>query len=283
MTTRKALDPTLVLSLGAGVQSSTMALMATKGVYDIPKPDFAVFADTQAEPQSVYDHLDWLEGELDFEVVRSSYGNLKENVMNATDFVEIPAFADKGGGNPLSLTQRQCTAHYKILVIERVVRERVLANTGRRQLNKNTPVIRMIGISTDEAHRMKDDKHGAFTNTYPLIDSGLSRTDCLLWFKAHYPDRTLPRSACTFCPFHSNDEWANLLRNEPDAFNEAVEVDEAIRYRSAAAIYPYYLHRSGKPLVELKEMFLSIKPDESGQLSLRNDNFGEECEGMCGV
>ena len=98
MTTRKALDPTLVLSLGAGVQSSTMALMATKGVYDIPKPDFAVFADTQAEPQSVYDHLDWLEGELDFEVVRSSYGNLKENVMNATDFVEIPAFADKGGG-----------------------------------------------------------------------------------------------------------------------------------------------------------------------------------------
>jgi len=43
-----------VLSLGAGVQSSTMALMAAKGEIT-PMPDCAIFADTQAEPQSVYD------------------------------------------------------------------------------------------------------------------------------------------------------------------------------------------------------------------------------------
>ena len=40
-----------VLSLGAGVQSSAMALMAAKGEIT-PMPDCAIFADTQAEPQS---------------------------------------------------------------------------------------------------------------------------------------------------------------------------------------------------------------------------------------
>ena len=105
----------------------------------------------------------------------------------------------------------------------------------------------------------------------------------MLWFNAHYPGRNLPRSACTFCPYRNDVEWGKLLRSEPKAFDEAVEVNEGIRRQSKEQAYSYYLHKSCKPLVELKEMFLSIKPDESGQLSLRNDNFGEECEGMCGV
>ena len=56
-----------VLNLGAGVQSSCLALMAAMGEVK-PMPDFAVFADTQAEPKSVYDWLDWLEKQLPFPV-----------------------------------------------------------------------------------------------------------------------------------------------------------------------------------------------------------------------
>lgn len=48
-----------VLSLGAGVQSTTMALMAAHGEIG-PMPDCAIFADTGWEPKSVYDHLEWL-------------------------------------------------------------------------------------------------------------------------------------------------------------------------------------------------------------------------------
>jgi hypothetical protein len=47
------------LSLGAGVQSSTLALMAAHGEIT-PMPVAAIFADTQAEPASVYRWLDWL-------------------------------------------------------------------------------------------------------------------------------------------------------------------------------------------------------------------------------
>ena len=50
------------LSLGAGVQSTVLALMAERGEYGLPKPDVAVFADTGWEPPSVYEHLDWLSG-----------------------------------------------------------------------------------------------------------------------------------------------------------------------------------------------------------------------------
>jgi hypothetical protein len=53
-----------VLSLGAGVQSTTVALMIEKG--EIPKVDCAIFADVKAEPQEVYKHLDWLKTELSY-------------------------------------------------------------------------------------------------------------------------------------------------------------------------------------------------------------------------
>ena len=65
------------LSLGAGVQSSTLALMYATGELT-PMPEAAIFADTQAEPQSVYDWLDWLETQLPYEVHRVSKGNLAD-------------------------------------------------------------------------------------------------------------------------------------------------------------------------------------------------------------
>ena len=45
-----------LISLGAGVQSSVMALMAARGELE-PKVDGAIFADTGAEPDDV---MDWL-------------------------------------------------------------------------------------------------------------------------------------------------------------------------------------------------------------------------------
>jgi hypothetical protein len=44
-----------LLSLGAGVQSTTLLLMSVYG--DLPKLDAAIFADTGWEPKRVYEHL----------------------------------------------------------------------------------------------------------------------------------------------------------------------------------------------------------------------------------
>jgi hypothetical protein len=79
-----------------------------------------------------------------------------------------------------------------------------------------------MGISTDEAHRMKDSRKPWIQNVYPLIDKGISREDCQEWLKRNsFPPA--PRSSCTFCPFHSDQEWMRLRAEEPKEFAGAVE------------------------------------------------------------
>tara|TARA_Y100000310_G_C20434133_1_gene692906 strand:+ start:47 stop:319 length:273 start_codon:yes stop_codon:yes gene_type:complete len=67
-----------IISLGAGVQSSTMALMAAKGEIT-PMPDGAIFADTQWEPNHVYKWLDFIEKNVPFPIYRVTAGNLTED------------------------------------------------------------------------------------------------------------------------------------------------------------------------------------------------------------
>ena len=62
------------LSLGAGVQSSTLALMIAHG--ELEPVDAAIFADTGWEPKKVYAWLDWLEKQLPFPVYRVTAGDL---------------------------------------------------------------------------------------------------------------------------------------------------------------------------------------------------------------
>lgn len=118
-----------IISLGAGVQSSTMALMASHGEIT-PMPDCAIFADTGAEPKRVYEWLDWLETQLPFPVYRVMHGEgLLANLMleikrsgKKDRFVSIPFFTDSHNGG---MVRRQCTKEYKITPIEKKVRELV--------------------------------------------------------------------------------------------------------------------------------------------------------------
>ena len=84
-------EPIHILSLGAGVQSSCLALMAAKGEVG-PMPVAAVFADTQAEPASVYKWLDWLETQLPFPVYRVTAGSLTKESLRV--------YVNKKTGNP---------------------------------------------------------------------------------------------------------------------------------------------------------------------------------------
>ncbi|MCG5241415.1 hypothetical protein ACIU1J_27765 [Azospirillum doebereinerae] len=85
-----------VLSLGAGVQSTTHALMATHGEVG-PMPDCAVFADTGWEPSAVYRHLAWLmaPGVLAFPIHVVSAGNLRDDLLAGAQgqrSVSVPAY-----------------------------------------------------------------------------------------------------------------------------------------------------------------------------------------------
>jgi hypothetical protein len=273
---RIAMSITLrVLSLGAGVQSTTLALMAAHG--EIEMPDCAIFADTQSEPSGVYDHLNWLRSPnvLSFPVHVVTAGSLRNQIV--AGMVKYAARIDGGPpffAPPGGMLHRQCTHDFKLVPLWQKMRE--LAGIKPRSPGPKAPVIEVfIGISKDEAQRMRPAHFRWMVNRYPLIDKGMSRQDCLRWLDRHgYPEPK--KSACTFCPYNSNARWADLRSNDWVAWDEAVEIDRLIRPGNAHKPRgrEWYLHPSLQPLDEIKLTAL-----EQGQPDL----FGNECEGMCGV
>ena len=254
-----------VISLGAGVQSSTMALMAAHGEIE-PMPDAAIFADTQWEPPAVYEWLGWLAPKLPFPVLQVTAGNLREATINhSRRSASIPWFIKMPGADRKSMGRRQCTKEYKLRPIQKKVVE-LLGGHPRGGCSS------WIGISTDEATRMKPSQVQYICNRWPLIEKRMSRNDCLQWMKRHaYPEP--PRSSCIGCPFHNDIDWRTIKAN-PQTWADAVEVDAAIRHQPKFK-GEQYAHRSMVPLDQVD--FRTA--EDHGQLNI----FQNECEGLGGV
>lgn len=267
-----------VLSLGAGVQSTTLALMAAHGEVG-PMPDCAIFADTGWEPAAVMEHLTWLRSHnvLPFPVHIVSAGNIRDDLHSAGQggrWASIPAFTRtvRRRRAQIGMIRRQCTSEYKVKPIRRKVRD--LAGLTRRRSPARPVVEQWIGISLDEVIRMKPAREAWQVNRWPLVEQRMTRTDCLRWLERHeYP--IPPKSACVGCPFHSDARWRDIRDYDPAAWVEAVEVDRAIRTGLRGIRGEVFLHRSAVPLDEAD---LSTAQDR-GQLDL----WGNECEGLCGV
>ncbi len=268
-----------VLSLGAGTQSTVLALMAEQGYEDMPRPDFAIFADTGWEPPEVYAHLEWLKSQLSYEVVTVTAGNIKEDLLQGQNprghkFLDIPTFLTLPDGKA-AIAKRQCTSDYKLDPIRKELRRRLGLKAGRRA-PKEKQVEMWLGISKDEEVRQKPSRDEWITNRWPLVEKGYSRGQLHQWFRDRYPDRHLPRSACIGCPYHSNSEWKHLKEHDPDSFDEAVSVDWALRQQphlQALSKGQAFLHRSRTPLEEVD--FSDIQDYTEAML--------EECEGLCGI
>ena len=268
-----------VLSLGAGVQSTVLALMAEHEEYGLKKPDIAIFADTGWEPPAVYEHLNWLEQQLSFKVIRVSVGNIRDNIMEGVapdghKFLGIPVFTINNDGSKGRLI-RQCTSNYKVEPIQAYLREYLGLQQGRRA-PKQVGVEMWLGISVDEAMRQKPSKQEWITNRYPLVEKEFSRAQLIRWFEQRYPSRKLPKSACIGCPFHSDASWKDMKENDPESFAEAVHIDWILRNspRTRGAVQAEaYLHSSRKPLEQVD--FSEV----TGYAHL----MGEECEGLCGI
>lgn len=250
-----------------------MALMAAAGEIT-PMPDAAIFADTQAEPASVYKWLDWLVTQLPFDVYRVTKGDLDavattvriSRDANVYTKGAVPAYIRDDETGEIGLLNRQCTAQFKIQAIE----------SQANRLRAKGPVTAWIGISVDEAHRMKPSRKDYVTNRWPLIERGLTRTDCLEWMKAKgYP--TPPRSSCVFCPYHNDREWYELKTFDPESFEKAVIFER--RFSKAVSLTRTksggtFLHRSCVPLDQIDFSRVEIEQPNA---------FGNECEGVCGV
>lgn len=239
-----------VISLGVGVQSTAMYMMSSLG--RIERADHAVFADPGAELPRTYEILellqDWAKYNNGIPIHITTEKNLYKDIVNQTNsrgarWASIPAFSENGG-----MIRRQCTGEYKIEPVIQKIRD--LHGLKKHKHMPKTQV--WLGISLDEIQRMKTSILPRIDYYYPLIEERMTRSDCIKLFKEkNFP--VPPKSSCVFCPYHSDKNWKELKEVHPEAWDQAVKVDESIRDMSQkGAKEPIYVHRSCKPLKDVE-------------------------------
>lgn len=214
-----------VWSCGGGVQSVAIAALIYTG--KLPKPDFAVMADTGYERSSTWEYIEFLQTKVPVEIVKAAdYATVGLWGGKDKTTLLIPAFTDING-QPSKLSGF-CSNEWKRRTIDRWLKEQ-----GVGKFRK------WIGFSTDELRRAKN-----YDDYYPLIELRMSRNDCLSLVESlGWP--MPPRSSCWMCPNHSAHEWREIKASND--WGRVVAFDEAIRERDPNV----WLTRDIEPIAEV--------------------------------
>ena len=220
------------ISYGGGVQSSAMIVLAVQGHIDADVGLFANVGDDSEHPATLAYVRDvmvpWATGhkfpihELRKVNVRGAHVGEETlwNRLMRPESRSLPIPIRMSNGAPGT---RSCTADYKIGVIGSWLR--------KHGATAADPAIVNIGISTDEIERAGRGRDASYERrTYPLLDLGLSRNDCMNIIAA--ADLPVPgKSACFFCPFHRPATWAEMRRDEPELFARAQLLEDTLNVR----------------------------------------------------
>lgn len=262
-----------VISLGWGVQSWTLAAMSALG--ELPPVDFAIHSDTTWEREETYKFAKqwtaWLE-ERGVKVLTVRDEWAAKQIIDDTSRTYSPLYTlnQKGAGGQL---RRSCTQRWKIAPMRRYI-STVLAD--RKIAKDQGAVEQWIGITSDEWYRAKDSDVDFVKNVFPLLDKGMSRSNCLTWLAS----KGLPspgKSACVFCPYHTNKTWEHLKRGGGPDWQTALRVDGAIRNKRPN--FQSFVHQERIPLEAI------IIPEDKGYTQLQllevNDKDAECDSGYC--
>lgn len=216
-----------------------MAALIIQGVLN--RPDFIVIADTGREKPTTWDYLDSVVRPalkaVGLEVHRIglefAFPSERE-LFSPTGKVLIPAFTNSNGAGKLS---NFCTNAWKVHVI----------SNWFRKVHQIREFRRWIGFSLNEDARwskmMKTDDYKAGLIRFPLVELRYRRQDAInAVHQMGWP--TPPRSRCWMCPNQSDYEWAEVQRDHPKLFDDAMALDESIRERDPHA----FLHSTIQPL-----------------------------------
>jgi 3'-phosphoadenosine 5'-phosphosulfate sulfotransferase (PAPS reductase)/FAD synthetase len=203
------------IAFSGGVESTTMCLLYGKGAT-------AIFADTGSEHSAMYKRIDLVEAKLkemhgsDFSIIR-----IKPQVKVKGEIVEtLTEYIEQSRFFP-SASDRFCTGKFKIDPIDKYLKLQ-----GECEL--------MIGLNADETDR--EGNHGLVSTvlySYPLIDAGLSRADCveLLELNGLKPDfpAYMRRGGCVFCPFKSKKEYKAMVHLSLPEISMVAELEKKIQ------------------------------------------------------
>lgn len=264
-------------SFGGGVQSTALLLLIKHEPQRLLDavghlPNKAYFADTGAESEEIYHHLEQMRALSSISLETVSNGSLTSwETQNGTIPRSFPPYFTRNKDASIGMLLRKCTSEFKVKPLQRAIRHDIGLSPGRRSTLRSVAL--WLGISIDEAHRMSDNSTKLFQNIYPLIELGWDRTRCFSYCQEH--GITPSKSRCFFCPYVS--DWLDIKRNQPKEFAKAVEFDKQIRNVVRGGVKgEVFLHKSCKPLDEAIE--------NQGHLwEGYPADFGNECTGICGV
>ncbi len=254
-----------ILSYGAGTPSTTLALMSCENAYfewpihpEVPIYNAVIFCDLHSEPSWVYKQVEFTAtacaqvGIPFYRLDADLYGDFTRNFGRArTACIPFWTLSDDGKKGRMP---RQCTYDYKIKVIEKFVRYKLLCYKPReRTLSIDIHAHNLhMGIMWEERQRAKESKQTLFTNRYPLVEMGWTRADCYAYNKDVWGLATRA-SCCLFCPFHTNYFYHHIREHEPDCYLCALQVDELVETHQARPPLKskLFLSKSRKRLREL--------------------------------
>jgi hypothetical protein len=213
-----------IFSTGGGVQSTACLVLAAQG--KIPYRTFVFsnvgdkaespatikYIDEIAKPYAAKHGIEWVD--VAWIDRQGKQRDLYDDLLEQQRSINIPAYMP--GGMP---GNRKCTEAFKIKPIAKWIKN----NAPNCTLGK--------GISTDEPHRATPSRESdGYISAYPLIELGISRSDCLIIAKdAGLPQP--PKSSCWFCPFKTTDQWVTMRREQNDLFEKAADLEKLLQER----------------------------------------------------
>ena len=207
-----------ILSYGAGTNST--ALLVGLHERDI-RPDYITFSDTGGEKPHTYEYIKimqaWLK-KVDFPEI-----TIVKKVDKNGDVLTLEDDCLNTGTLPsIAYGFKKCSHKYKIQPQDKFFNN---LPEAREVWKKGEKINKMIGFDAGEERRagVRDDKKYMFS--YPLIDWGWYREDCIEAInRAGLPNPG--KSSCFFCPSSKKNEIFELNRKYPELALRALEIEE---------------------------------------------------------
>lgn len=213
------------MSYGGGLNSTAMLVgVVERG----ERLDGVFFADTGGERPDVYEVVQkvsqWsrARGYPEVQTVRWTRKKTSKFASKG-EFLSLEGFCLKRKELPsLAYGMKGCSVKWKSQPLDDHVRQQLVAQQAIASGHK---VVRLIGYGADEPHRTKRNRDTSmFTFRYPLAEWDWGREECSEAV-ARAGLGEVAKSACFFCPAHSELEVAQLGRLYPHLLSRALALE----------------------------------------------------------
>lgn len=254
-----------ILSFGAGMQSTALALMSCENAIRktnpyplVPIYDAVIFCDLGLEPTWVKEQMEFTRRSCEsagifFKVLETPlYHDFVQN-FGERRTVSIPWWTLRSDGHK-SKMPRNCTIDYKVNEISKYVRWELLGyNRGQHLKPEDYKAHEMhMGFSAEESRRCGENPNKLFVNHFPLVEMGMTRADSYKYILEVWGLDT-KASACAFCPFHRNYFFQYLKENDNEVYNAVIGIDNLLRDKNPRPPMDsdLFISRSRKRILDL--------------------------------